>query len=144
MVDHSSEGKTLRCVVVTPERGLLDEPADYVGLPMYDGQLGVLPGRAALIGRLGTGVLHLRRAGQERVFYVDGGFVQVRADVVSVLTARALRRDEINVAAANEALNAELSGTTPEEQEKRSKAKERARVQLRLVGARAESAPPHA
>jgi F-type H+-transporting ATPase subunit epsilon len=143
MVDHSSGGKTLRCVVVTPERGLLDEPADYVGLPLYDGQLGVLPGRAPLIGRLGTGALRLRRGGQERIFYIDGGFVQIRADVVSVLTARALRPNEINVAAANEALHADISGTTPEEQEKNVKARERARVQLRLVGARAESAPQH-
>ena len=39
-----------QCVVVTPERGLLDQAADFVVLPMYDGELGVLPGRAPLIG----------------------------------------------------------------------------------------------
>jgi F-type H+-transporting ATPase subunit epsilon len=145
MVDHRPGAKTLRCVVVTPERGLLDEPADYVGLPLFDGQLGVLPGRAPLIGRLGTGVLRLRRAGQERIYYVDGGFVQVRADVVSVLTSRALRPEEINVATANEALQAPISGIPPEEQEKHVVARERARVQLRLAGTRPESAPtPHA
>ena len=49
-------------MVVTPERALLDEPADFVALPMYDGELGVLPGRAPLIGRLGYGELRIRAA----------------------------------------------------------------------------------
>ncbi len=37
---------TLQCVVVTPERTLLDEPVQFVALPLHDGELGVLPGRA--------------------------------------------------------------------------------------------------
>ena len=47
--------KKVRCVIVTPERAVLDQPADFVALPLYDGELGVLPGRAPLIGRLGIG-----------------------------------------------------------------------------------------
>ena len=50
MVDEPL-GHALRCVVVTPERALLDETADFVALPMYDGELGVLPGRSPLIDR---------------------------------------------------------------------------------------------
>ena len=37
------DSHTLQCVVVTPERAVLDEPADFVALPMYDGELGILP-----------------------------------------------------------------------------------------------------
>ena len=51
----------IQCVVVTPERALLDERVDAVVLPMYDGELGVLPGRAPLIGRLGFGELRTTR-----------------------------------------------------------------------------------
>ena len=54
-----STDRHLKCVVVTPERACLDEVADFVALPMFDGELGVLPGRAALIGRLGYGELRL-------------------------------------------------------------------------------------
>ena len=61
---HHGANEQLRCVVVTPERAVLDEPADFVALPMYDGELGVLPGRAPLIGRLGCGELRIRRGGQ--------------------------------------------------------------------------------
>ena len=41
---------------------MLDETAEMVILPMYDGELGVLPGRAPIIGRLGGG----RTAPEER------------------------------------------------------------------------------
>ena len=33
--------KTLQCVVVTPEKAVLDESADFVVVPMIDGELGV-------------------------------------------------------------------------------------------------------
>ena len=92
--------KGLRCVIVTPERALLDEPADFVALPLYDGELGILLDRAPLVGRLGFGELRIRRGNETKRFYVDGGFVQVRANVVSVLTARAIPVSEINTAAA--------------------------------------------
>ena len=44
--------KTLKYVVVTPEKALLDEPADFVVVPMFDGELGVALDRLPLIGRL--------------------------------------------------------------------------------------------
>ena len=55
----------LQCVVVTPERTLLDELVDFVALPLYDGELGVLPGRSPLIGRLGYGELRTRIGGDD-------------------------------------------------------------------------------
>ncbi len=120
-------------MVVTPERALIDAPADFVALPMYDGELGVLPGRAALIGRLGYGELRIRRGEQTERFFVDGGFAQVRANTVTVLTARALKAEEINEAAAEQALAAaQAPAPTPEAQEAQHKAQERARAQLRV------------
>src|SRR5881396_662691 len=100
VMETISPTKTVQCVVVTPERALLDETVDFVALPMYDGELGVLPGRAALIGRLGPGELRIRHGEQTRRFFVDGGFAQVRHDVVTVLTPRALKAEEIDAAAA--------------------------------------------
>src|SRR5919201_136420 len=96
----------LRCVVVTPERALLDATVDFVALPMYDGELGVLPGRAALIGRLGPGELRIRHGEQVQRFFVDGGFAQVRGDVVTVLTPRAVKAEDIDTAAVSAALEA--------------------------------------
>ncbi len=137
--------RELRCVVVTPEKALLDAAADFVSLPMYDGELGVLPGRAPLIGRLGYGELRVRRDGQTQHFFVDGGFVQVVANAVTVLTPRALRPDEIKPAAVEQALESararQKDAHTTEEQDANLKAMQRARVQLRIV-AKSHDAPP--
>ncbi len=126
--------RTLQCVVVTPERALLDETVDFVALPMYDGELGVLPGRAALIGRLGPGELRIRHGGQTRRFFVDGGFAQVRGDVVTVLTPRALKAEEIDTAVATASLDAARTvAATPQAQVAQLKAQQRARAQLRVA-----------
>src|SRR3954447_25943007 len=98
-VDVGSEEKSkvgkpgtdrLQCVVVTPERTLFDELVDFVALPLYDGELGVLPGRSPLIGRLRYGELRTRGSGATHHYFVDGGFAQVRDDVVTILTNRAI------------------------------------------------------
>jgi F-type H+-transporting ATPase subunit epsilon len=136
-----STGKTLQCVIVTPERAVLDEPADFVALTMFDGELGVLPGRAPLVGRLGLGELRTRRGQAMRRFFVDGGFAQVRGNVVTVLTPRATRAENLDTAAAAQALEAaKVAGHSPEEQASRLKDQERARAQMR-VAARIHSEP---
>ena len=48
------------------------------------------PGHSPLIGRLGYGEMRIRRGSDTERFYVDGGFVQVADNVVSVLTNRAV------------------------------------------------------
>src|SRR5262249_51842694 len=104
-------------------------------LPMYDGELGVAPGRAPLIGRLGYGELRVRKGPRVSRYYVDGGFVQVRADVVSVLTPRGVEADKIDVAAATHALQEALRpAATPEGQEAQMKNQQRARAQLHIAG----------
>jgi F-type H+-transporting ATPase subunit epsilon len=125
--------KKVRCVVVTPERALLDVEADSVVVPLYDGELGVLPGRAPLVGRLGTGELRIRNGTEVKRYYVDGGFVQVRADVVTVLTPRALAPEEIKVEAASQVLASSPSPESKQSPEERLKAQERARAQLRVA-----------
>jgi F-type H+-transporting ATPase subunit epsilon len=81
--------KTLQCTIVTPERAVLDAKADFVVLPMEDGELGVLAGHTPLLGKLGKGEVRLTTGGTVRKIGVDGGFAQVRANVISILTPRA-------------------------------------------------------
>jgi F-type H+-transporting ATPase subunit epsilon len=145
MTDHSSSGKTVQVVVVTPERAVLDQQADFVALPMYDGELGVLPGRAPLIGRLGIGEMRVKRGDHVTRLFIDGGFAQVRANVVSVLTPSAQTGDEIKPDAVREALQAATATktTTPEQLAEREKAQLRARARLRVAGQRATSGGGH-
>jgi F-type H+-transporting ATPase subunit epsilon len=124
---------TLKCVVVTPEKAMLDEPADFVVVPMFDGELGVAPDRLPLIGRLGFGELRITQGNQTKHLYVDGGFVQIRNNVVTVLTSKALAVKDIKVGDAQEVLKSTKTETTPEGAEAQNKAQQRARVQLRLA-----------
>lgn len=125
----------IRCIVVTPERTELDRTVAELTLPMYDGELGVQKGRAAMIGRLGFGVLKYQGgAGPERLF-IDGGFVQVENDVVSVLTARAIKVEALDVedAKANLAAAVAMPGSTPALQKLRFDSVNRARGILRTT-----------
>src|SRR3954462_11076339 len=93
-------GDKLRLVIVTPERTLLDEPVSALRFPLYDGDIGILAGRLPLIGRVGTGELHIKYVEAERVYFIDGGFVQVRGGVVTLLTDPAVPIDHLSIAAA--------------------------------------------
>jgi F-type H+-transporting ATPase subunit epsilon len=89
---------------------------------------------APVSGRLGYGELRTKRGGQEQRLLVDGCFAQVRAKVVTVLTPRALKAEEITEEGARQALEAAMvRGATPERQEAQLKAQARARAQLRIV-----------
>jgi F-type H+-transporting ATPase subunit epsilon len=126
----------LRCVIVTPEATVLDSAADFVALPLFDGEAGIAPGRAPLIGRLGYGELRVRRGGETQRFYVDGGFVQVAEDVVSVLTNRAVPANSLNAASAQQQLQAALSSRAagPAAMAIRDRQISQARGQLRVAG----------
>src|SRR3954454_13705374 len=105
-MDKPSTSAPLHCVVVTPEKAVLDQICEFVAVPMYDGELGVLPGRLPLIGRLGSGELRTTKGNRVHRYFVDGGFVQIKNNIVTVLTSKAQRAEEINVAAAEAALKA--------------------------------------
>jgi F-type H+-transporting ATPase subunit epsilon len=125
----------LQCVVVTPEATVLDEQVEFVALPLYDGEIGISPGRAPMIGRLGYGELRLVHAGQATRYYVDGGFVQVAANVVSVLTNRALPASSVDPQIAAESL-AQARARKANSQELldiRQRLEQQARAQIRVA-----------
>ena len=125
----------MQCIVVTPERTLYDQPAEFVALTLYDGEIGIAPGHTPMIGRLGYGEMRIRREGRADRYYVEGGFVEVLGDVVSVLTQRAILAVEIDEAVVQEQLFAAQSriAATPEMLAIRDQAVQRSRAQLRVA-----------
>jgi F-type H+-transporting ATPase subunit epsilon len=126
----------LHCIVVTPEKTALEESTDFVALPLYDGEYGVAPGHSPVIARLGYGELRLKsEAGATERYYIDGGFVQVADNVVSVLTERAIPADKVSVDAAHKELDAALRrpANTPELMEQRERDIARARAQIHVA-----------
>ncbi len=97
-------GKAIQCVVVTPEATVLETFAQFVALPLPDGEIGISPLHSPLIGRLGYGEMRIVDGDQTQTFYVDGGFVQVVDDVVSVLTGSAVPADNLDPQSARDRL----------------------------------------
>jgi len=125
----------LQLVIVTPEETTLDEKVDSVVVPLIDGEAGILPGHAPTIARLGPGELRAKNGSETSSFYVDGGFMQIVGDVVSVLTGRSIPTDQIDLVAAREALAEAESqpADQPELAELRQKAIDQAKAQIRLA-----------
>ena len=90
----------LQLEVVTPERKVLSEPVNSVTIPGRNGEMQILPGHAALISELKTGVLSYSADGATHELHVSGGFVEISADRVSVLAEIAERPEEIDAARA--------------------------------------------
>lgn len=128
----------LQCIIVTPESTVCDERTDFVALPLYDGELGVAPGRTPLVGRLGLGELRIGHKHGARCYYVEGGFVEVAGGVVSVITGRAVPAEELDEAAERELLESarRRAANTPELIAARDRAVTTARARL-LVARRA-------
>lgn len=125
----------LRLVLVTPETTLVDAPTTSIVVPLFDGQLGVLPGRAPAVGRLGTGELRFEGPGGTQRYFIDGGFLQIKGSVVTVLTHEAKEAGVLDSTAAQQALeqaNA-LVATTDEAAAAKLHAQQRARRMLAMT-----------
>jgi F-type H+-transporting ATPase subunit epsilon len=113
----------------------LDLKADSVTVPLFDGEMGILKGHSPLVGRLGYGVLRVKNAEGTKSYFVDGGFVQVSKNVVSVLTDRVVGTDQITLASAQDALKLalDLPSGKPDLAVVREKACTRARAMVRVA-----------
>jgi F-type H+-transporting ATPase subunit epsilon len=124
----------LQCILVTPDRTVLDQQAEFVAMPLFDGEIGIAPDHTPMIGRLGCG--EMRIDGPEGLdrYYVEGGFVEVLGNVVTVLTPRAIAASEIDCEVAREQLETALSrpAHTPESMTIRDRVISQTRAQLRV------------
>ena len=103
--------KNLHFAVITPAHMALNIDAQFVVVPAFDGELGVMPGHAAMLSLLGIGEVRITTLeGQIRRLVIRGGFLQVKRAKVTVLTPEAFAPDEIKLDALQtelEKLNAE-------------------------------------
>ena len=134
-MSETTTTNSLRCVVVTPEETVLDTTADFIALPLFDGEVGISLHHSPMIGRMGYGELRIKSGSETNRFYVDGGFVQVADNVVSVLTNRSLAAESVDVEAAEEQLKAAMSKTTTGDEQLaiRDRTVAQARAQLRMA-----------
>ncbi len=125
-------GKTFQFRLITPQGKLMDGQAVSAVIPAHDGQLGVLPDRAAMVVKLGMGELTVRSAddktgaGGSRAFMIEEGFAQMVNNKLTVLTPRAAGVETLVESEAQSELHKAEAGGTQRD-------KDRARVKVRLA-----------
>jgi F-type H+-transporting ATPase subunit epsilon len=125
---------TLHVELVSVERLIWAGEATMVIARTTEGDLGVLPGHAPLLGQLvDGGIVRIKpEQGDELVVAVHGGFLSVTEDGVSVLAELAELSDEIDVERARAALQ-RTRGTGADDPDVRA-AEHRAMSRLRAAG----------
>ncbi|MCP5325891.1 MAG: F0F1 ATP synthase subunit epsilon [Oceanospirillaceae bacterium] len=95
---------TVHCDIVSAEEAIFSGLVELVVAAGTSGDIGVMPGHAALLTKLSPGPVRIKKQnGEEEIFYVSGGFLEVQPNSVTVMADTAARADDINEAAALEA-----------------------------------------
>ena len=96
---------TMHCDIVSAEKSIFSGLVEMVVAAGSLGDLGIAPGHAPLLTALVPGPVKLiKPGGEEEVFYVSGGFLEVQRGVVTLLSDTALRAADVDEAAAIEAM----------------------------------------
>ena len=91
-------GKKLNLSILSPEKPIAQNKAvDFVALPAYGGEMGVLPGHTKAVVQLTPGILHYTDNGERSEFAVLGGFAEIFKDGVFVFAEDAALGSEINL-----------------------------------------------
>ncbi|MHC2067294.1 ATP synthase F1 subunit epsilon [Bremerella sp. T1] len=126
---------SIQCIVVTPEKTALETTADFIALPLADGEMGIGENHAPVIGRLGYGEMRIVSGGQTERLYVDGGFVQISNNEVNILTGKAIPSNEVDVEQAEKQLKEASNAPAPTDELAVIKSRniEQARNQIRAA-----------
>tara|TARA_Y100001970_G_scaffold255006_1_gene331311 strand:+ start:3543 stop:3797 length:255 start_codon:yes stop_codon:yes gene_type:complete len=76
---------SLKLEIVTSEETVFNGNVDYVSVISTDGQIGILPNHISLISELDKGNLMWRDGNKENDVIIDGGFIEVIDNSVTIL-----------------------------------------------------------
>lgn len=89
--------------ITSQDRCVFSGDVDMVVVPGSAGEMGILPHHSPLLSTLKMGVIKVRTKGEELIFTVAGGIVEVQPDSVIILADAAENVQEIDVARAEAA-----------------------------------------
>jgi len=96
---------TVHCDIVSAEEEIYSGLVEMVIAHGNLGDLGIAPGHAPLITDLKPGPVRIvKQGGEEEVFYISGGFLEVQPSMVKVLADTVLRAADMDEASAQAAV----------------------------------------
>ena len=130
-----SSDQSIRLQVVTPERIVIDEWVKQVIVPLPDGEYGIAKNHDPVIAKLGFGALRLSSPSGQRRYFLNGGFLQLRDNIVVILTDKAVEAGSLNVAQLEQEIQATRSKSahTDTDIDSRLVSLEKLRSRLRLA-----------
>lgn len=124
-----------QCVVVTPEQQAFDARVTQAIVPAHDGLIGILDGRAPILMKIGVGPLRLDLPDRTQQFFlIDGGVAQMKDEVLTILTDRAIAASEIDAESARAEFNEAVARRITDDHsfEERARAIQRAQTKMAL------------
>ena len=95
--------KTIKVNVVTPDGPVVDAEVEMVSTKAKSGELGILAGHVPLVAPLDIAAVRLKNGNETEFVAVNGGFLEVRPDVVTILAQSAEKAETIDLARAQAA-----------------------------------------
>ena len=95
---------TVHCDIVSAEQSLYSGLVEMIVAAGSEGDLGIMPGHAPLLTRLKPGPVRIvKQNGEEEIFFMTGGFLEVQPDLVTILADTAVRAEDVDQTAAEQA-----------------------------------------
>ena len=94
--------KTITVNIVTPDGPVYDSEESMVIAVTATGEMGVLPGQIPTVAPLGIGAVRLKKENSTELVAVNGGFLEIRPEKVTILAQSAERATDIDLARAQE------------------------------------------
>jgi len=130
----NTEANTIHCDIVSAHREIFSGKVTAVFASGVAGELGIYPHHAPLFTRLKPGSVRVKnQAGEEQLFVVSGGILEVQPHIVTILADTVVRGEELDRSAAETAkaeAERELAASTRQ--------MEVAEAQVKLLKAMAE------
>lgn len=96
--------QTIHCDIVSAKESIYAGKVQMVVAHGVQGDLGIMPGHAPLMTQLNPGPVRIvKEGGEEEIYYVSGGFMEVQPHIVTVLADTAVRAGDVDEAAAEQA-----------------------------------------
>ncbi|MFZ5561602.1 MAG: F0F1 ATP synthase subunit epsilon [Pseudomonadota bacterium] len=109
---------TIKCDIVSATESIYGGNVTMLVAHGIQGDLGILPGHAPLLTQLSPGPVRVvREDGEEEVYYVSGGMLEVQPTLVTILADTAVRAHDVDEAAAEQARKAALEALSNQKSE---------------------------
>lgn len=97
----------VHCDIVSAEKSIFSGLVDMIVAHGSLGDLGIARGHAPLLTQLAPGPIRvIKQGGEEELYYISGGMLEVQPEIITVLADTAQRAHDVDEAAAQEAMEA--------------------------------------